>query len=74
MKCRELWAWANDPEVRKAIHAAPVEVAGRFDECAGRIRYTHDAGSMVHIHQKLVAAGEAQAVTSLIVCCIMHHP
>jgi hypothetical protein len=30
---REMWAFANDPAVRQAIHAEPIDKIGAFDEC-----------------------------------------
>lgn len=28
-----MWAFCNDPAVRRAIHAEPIEKIGSFDEC-----------------------------------------
>ena len=54
---REMWAFANNEDVRRAIHAAPAAVAGPFDECSARLRYTIDVPSVIHIHRRLLAAG-----------------
>ena len=54
---REMWAFANNEDVRRAIHAAPAAVAGPFDECSDRLRYTIDVPSVLHIHRRLLAAG-----------------
>jgi hypothetical protein len=51
--CREADLWLNDPEVRKAIHAAPLDVTGPWTICSDRILYTADAGSMLPIHKQL---------------------
>ena len=37
-------AWLNAPEVREALHAAPIATTGPFAMCSNAIRYTHDAG------------------------------
>ncbi|KAF6258886.1 peptidase S10, serine carboxypeptidase [Scenedesmus sp. NREL 46B-D3] len=50
---READLWLNDPEVRKALHAAPLEVTGPWTICSDRISYTADAGSMLPIHKQL---------------------
>lgn len=50
--------WLDDPEVRKAIHAAPIEVTGAFQECTDKITYTHNLGSMIPIHKELMSRGE----------------
>nr|QOL01248.1 putative extracellular protein TR9_053b [Trebouxia lynnae] len=54
---REMWAFANNADIRKAIHAEPISKIGRFDECSDRITYTHDTGSMIPIHADLVSKG-----------------
>ena len=55
-----MWAFCNDPDVREAIHAAPISVTGAFDECTNgeKIHYTHDAGSMLPVHEELMRRGE----------------
>ena len=55
--CREMWAFANNDDIRRAIHAQPISKIGRFDECSDRITYTHDTGSMIPIHAALVKKG-----------------
>lgn len=50
--------WLDDPEVRKAIHAAPMEVTGAFQECTNKITYTHNLGSMIPTHKELMSRGE----------------
>ena len=54
-----MWAFLNDDAVRAAIHAEPIARIGRFDECTNgaRIRYSHDAGSMLPVHRDLLARG-----------------
>jgi len=49
--------WLNAPEVREALHAAPVATTGTFAICSNAIRYTHDAGSMLPVHAGLLRAG-----------------
>ncbi|KAK9919235.1 hypothetical protein M0R45_027844 [Rubus argutus] len=49
--------WLNDPAVREAIHAKPASVSGPWELCTDRIRYYHDAGSMIPYHQNLTAKG-----------------
>jgi hypothetical protein len=51
--CREADLWLNDPAVRKAIHAAPLDVTGPWTICSNRILYTADGGSMLPIHKQL---------------------
>jgi hypothetical protein len=51
--CREADLWLNDPEVRSALHAAPLELTGPWTVCSDRISYTADAGSMLPIHKEL---------------------
>jgi serine carboxypeptidase-like clade 1 len=59
--------WLNNPSVRRALHAAPIEaddddgdgadpswVAGRWTLCSDRLHYTHDAGSMLPVHAELL--------------------
>lgn len=50
-------AWLNAPDVRTALHAAPVSAIGPFEMCSNAIRYTHDAGSMLPVHAGLLSAG-----------------
>lgn len=52
-----MWAFANNDDIRKAIHAEPISKIGRFDECSDRITYTHDTDSMIPIHADLVSKG-----------------
>ena len=52
-----MWAFANNDDIRAAIHAEPIAKIGRFDECSDRITYTHDTGSMIPIHADLVSKG-----------------
>ncbi|BDA42112.1 Serine carboxypeptidase 1 [Coccomyxa sp. Obi] len=54
---RELTLWLDDPAVRKALHAAPMDVTGPFQECTSRITYTHNLGSMIPIHRDLLSQG-----------------
>ncbi|CAN6575285.1 unnamed protein product [Malus baccata var. baccata] len=49
--------WLNTPKVREAIHAQPESVAGPWELCTDRIRYSHDAGSMIPYHQNLTTQG-----------------
>ena len=52
-----MWAFANNDDIRAAIHAEPISKIGRFDECSDRITYTHNTGSMIPIHADLVSKG-----------------
>ncbi|GBF96984.1 serine carboxypeptidase-like [Raphidocelis subcapitata] len=46
--------WLNDPAVRSALHAAPIDAVGApWTVCSDRIIYTHDAGSMIWIHREM---------------------
>ncbi|XVF41484.1 hypothetical protein PTKIN_Ptkin01aG0283300 [Pterospermum kingtungense] len=49
--------WLNDAAVRTALHAESNDVAGPWVLCTGRIRYYHDAGSMIPYHKRLTAEG-----------------
>ncbi|GAX76569.1 hypothetical protein CEUSTIGMA_g4015.t1 [Chlamydomonas eustigma] len=46
-------AWLNHPDVRHALHAAPVEEGGRWELCSSRISYTRELETMIPIHRKL---------------------
>ena len=50
--------WLDDPAVRKAIHAAPMEVTGAFQECTNKITFMHNTGSMIPAHKELLAQGD----------------
>ncbi|EPS74136.1 hypothetical protein M569_00619, partial [Genlisea aurea] len=50
-------AWLNDEEVRKAIHAENASVSGQWELCTDRIRFHHDAGSMIKYHKNLTSRG-----------------
>eukprot|EP00887_Chlorella_sp_A99_P005471 scaffold1.g5471.t1 len=56
---REMWAFANDPAVREALHAEPISTIGPFRECVNGevIQYTHNEGSMLPVHADLMRAG-----------------
>ncbi|GBF90392.1 serine carboxypeptidase-like protein [Raphidocelis subcapitata] len=54
---RAALAYYNDGSVRRAIHAAPKNVAGRWEPCSDVLDYTHTAGSMIPLHRRLLAAG-----------------
>ena len=60
-----MWAFANNDDIRKAIHAHPISKIGRFDECSDRITYTHDTDSMIPIHADLVKTGDLQYRASI---------
>lgn len=49
--------WLNNEAVRKAIHADPISMAGDWELCTDKIRYYHDAGSMIPYHKNLTARG-----------------
>ncbi|KAI3667884.1 hypothetical protein L6452_42954 [Arctium lappa] len=49
--------WLNNEAVRSAIHADPISVVGNWELCTDKIRYYHDAGSMIKYHQNLTARG-----------------
>ena len=53
-----MWAFANNDDIRRAIHAEPISKIGRFDECSDRIMYTHDTDSMIPVHAQLVSKGK----------------
>lgn len=50
----EATAWLNQPEVREAIHAAPIEVTGAWTICTSKIKYTNNVPTMIPIHRRLV--------------------
>ncbi|KAK4801838.1 hypothetical protein SAY86_000041 [Trapa natans] len=50
-------AWLNDEAVRKAIHAAPSSVAGRWMICAYRVDYTHETDTLLPYHKNLTSKG-----------------
>lgn len=54
---RELNAWLDQAEVRRALHAAPEDITGRFQECTNRLNYTHDQPSMLANHRFLLSKG-----------------
>eukprot|EP00775_Hariotina_reticulata_P001910 gene1910-2243_t len=49
----EAETWLNDPEVRQALHAAPIEKTSKWVLCSDRIDYTSDGGSMLPVHTQL---------------------
>ncbi|KAL8129248.1 hypothetical protein V2J09_018403 [Rumex salicifolius] len=57
-------SWLNNKQVRKALHAAEEEVAGMWTLCTGRIRCSHDTGSMIKYHRNLTSRGYAALVYS----------
>lgn len=59
--------WLNDPEVRKAIHAAPQDVTGPWQLCSDRIFYTANGGSMLPVHNFLVREAGAPAAAERLV-------
>lgn len=52
---RAMWAFANSPAVRAAIHARPIAEIGAFDECTNgdRIRYRAQHDSVLGLHAAL---------------------
>lgn len=50
-------SWLDDPFVRKAIHAEPISVIGRWELCTDKILFRHDAGSMIGYHKNLTSRG-----------------
>ncbi|WVZ08854.1 hypothetical protein V8G54_022200 [Vigna mungo] len=50
-------AWLNNDTVRKAIHAESESVAGAWELCTDRIKYDHNAGSMIPYHKNLTKMG-----------------
>lgn len=54
-----MWAFANDPATREAIHAEPISSIGAFDECTNgdRIRYRTLYDSVLNVHEELLEAG-----------------
>ncbi|KAK6788303.1 hypothetical protein RDI58_016828 [Solanum bulbocastanum] len=49
--------WLNNEDVRKAIHAEPITVIGRWRLCSNKLIFTHDTGSMIPYHKNLTARG-----------------
>lgn len=60
--------WLDDPAVRKAIHAAPMEVTGVFQECTNKITFTHNTGSMIPVHKELLAKGDRVSALESTAC------
>ncbi|KAK9846351.1 hypothetical protein WJX81_002116 [Elliptochloris bilobata] len=54
---RELNAWLDQAEVRRALHAAPEQATGRFQECTNLLDYAHDQPSMLANHRFLLSQG-----------------
>ncbi|KAK7269059.1 hypothetical protein RIF29_21774 [Crotalaria pallida] len=50
-------AWLNNAQVRKSIHAEQESVAGPWEICTDRLRYLHNAGSMIPYHRNLTKLG-----------------
>eukprot|EP00879_Flechtneria_rotunda_P012708 GHRR01013270.1.p1 GENE.GHRR01013270.1~~GHRR01013270.1.p1 ORF type:complete len:474 (+),score=176.66 GHRR01013270.1:695-2116(+) len=50
---QEADVWLNNPAVRRALHAAPIQVTGKWTICSDRIHYTANGGSMLPIHRQL---------------------
>lgn len=57
-------AWLNDETVRKALHADSVDLSGEWVLCTDRIRFHHDAGSMIKYHKNLTSRGYRALVYS----------
>ncbi|CAL1412331.1 unnamed protein product [Linum trigynum] len=49
--------WLNNEAVREAINAKPKNVAGDWELCTDRIKFHHDAGSMMKYHRNLTLKG-----------------
>ncbi|CAI0559702.1 unnamed protein product [Linum tenue] len=49
--------WLNNEAVRAAINAEPKNVSGDWELCTNRIRFSHDAGSMMKYHRNLTMKG-----------------
>lgn len=49
--------WLNNAQVRSALHALPESAIGEWVLCTSRVKYTHNAGSMMPVHSKLLSGG-----------------
>jgi len=49
--------WANNPYVRKAIHAQSEEITGEWKRCTHRFKYHYDFQSVVEYHRNLTRKG-----------------
>mmetsp|Transcript_17479 Transcript_17479/g.29987 ORF Transcript_17479/g.29987 Transcript_17479/m.29987 type:complete len:529 (+) Transcript_17479:45-1631(+) len=54
---RAAWLWLNDPAVRQALNAEPVEVSGEWALCSDRIDYTRVIPSLIPTHKALLRRG-----------------
>ncbi|KAF5835512.1 peptidase S10, serine carboxypeptidase [Dunaliella salina] len=45
--------WLNDPEVRQAIHAAPISAIGQWSICSDMVLYERTIPSLIPIHKDL---------------------
>jgi len=55
--CSDYWtaeAWFNREDVREAIHAAPLNVAGKFVICSDRVAYNKTIPSVFGVHWRLI--------------------
>ncbi|KAL8516539.1 hypothetical protein ACS0TY_014979 [Phlomoides rotata] len=50
-------AWLTNEEVRQAIHAESGSIIGKWDLCTDKIKFYHDAGSMIKYHKDLTSQG-----------------
>ncbi|KAK4794106.1 hypothetical protein SAY86_012100 [Trapa natans] len=50
-------AWLNNESVRKAIHAAPATVAGRWMICSDRVEYSGEVDTLIPYHKNLTSQG-----------------
>lgn len=55
-------AWLNDPEVRSALHAAPISDGGRWELCSSRISYTRTTRSTILTHVELMLVHHLRAL------------
>ena len=46
--------WLNRDDVREAIHAAPIDIAGRYSLCSERVTYTKKVATVMGLHRFLV--------------------
>lgn len=49
--------WANNPSVRKAIHAKTEEIIGSWRRCGGRFIYNYEVESVIEYHLNLTRSG-----------------
>eukprot|EP00253_Pinus_taeda_P011427 PITA_11427 len=56
--------WANNPYVRKAIHAQSEEITGEWERCTHRFKYDYQVHSVIEYHHNLTRKGYCALIYS----------